>query len=460
MIGERTFSDRLPEDFLWEGRKLIYKGKDLSKFYFYPIRVYVDEESQKKIYIIKVINSKEMYNMEITDDDIENLSKIFKGEIFFPEARNVDKIFAFLLITMAENMKEHPLKYIDKMGWNKIGDEVVYVVGNEIISKNEQIKDNIQIKLSENVIYKALLGYYGGKDKIAKLDDEFQKILNNRTDKNAFLFAIKVFRFAGATSLICFGNFIVGLLYTLFEKAGCEPSFVVSVIGKQQTMKTTIAKLCCCKFNTENKNLIGFSSSLSAIKDFISDRNLKDMLAIIDDAHACLSTKEKRDLEIKLSEIIRFSANNIEETKKIGNENIKRSNKCTITITGEQLQDVSSILSRCIIVLHKVAPDKYKLSKLQENQEQLNHFVVDFLKWISDNFCTIVDFIHNEFIRLREIRRNKEYNNERIFDNYNIFNIAFTIFLAYGAKKHYITEEQEKDLMCEIIKTLDVNKKR
>lgn len=225
-------------------------------------------------------------------------------------------------------------------------------------------------------------------------------------------------------------------------------------------MKTTIAKLCNYKFKNDNANVIGFSSSLPAIKEFISDENLKDTVAIIDDAHACSTTKEKRTQNIKLSEIVRFVANNTEEIKKIGNENIKYSNKCTVTITGEQMQDVASILSRCIIVLHNIAPSKIDIGRLQKNHQYINVFICDFLKWVSENFDKLVKLIQSEFLRLRERRQYSVYNNERISDNYSILSIAYTIFFEYGEQKKFIDINSKRKFLKDISNTLTFVKKR
>jgi len=438
--NSEEYSGELPEGFSWDGKILKYYNKNICKFLPIPTNKYQDLKSEKSIIVTKIYKNNTFYVKEIESQDLKNLKTFFREEIFFPNARNIDNILEYLITTLLEKITPQNLTFIDKIGWRKINGKWHYFDGKKCISKN--INNTENIRFSPELLNKTF------------------KLYGTYNLNAAFHYTLDLSYFAEATSLLSFSNFLTGILYTVFEIAECQPSFVLCIIGKQQTLKTTIAKLCCCSYEDENANIIGFSSSLPAIKNFISDENLKDTMAIIDDFHACNQTKEKREQSVKFSEIVRYSTNNITEIKKIGNGNKKYSSKVTLTITGEQIQDVSSILSRCIIVEHRTIPDKNILAKMQRNCPLFNIFLENFIVWTARNFDKIIDFIKTEFLRLREIRNNTDFENERLSDNFNILIIAYKIFLSYGKSGKFINENIYFEQIEYLEETLHNVKKR
>ncbi len=440
--NQEKYLNKLPEDFEWDNSNSVlkYSGKKICKFVPIPIKKLQDMRSGKSIIILRIYKNNTEYIKEISYSHLKSLKSLFTEEIFFPNARNADKILEYLITTLLEEITPENLTFINKTGWEKIDNKWCYFDGNKCISKN--ISNNYTLKFSPELSNKSI------------------KLHRTNNINGAFHYALDLSKFAKATSLLSFSNFITGILYTAFETAECQPYFVLCIIGKQQTLKTTIAKLCCCSYEDENANIIGFSSSLSAIKSFISDENLKDTMVIIDDFHACSQTKEKREQSVKFSEIVRYSSNNISEIKKIGNENKKYSSKVTLTITGEQIQDVSSILSRCLIVEHRNIPDKTMLNKMQKNHYLFNVFFKNFIIWTAGNFDRIIDFIKSEFLRLREIRNNNTFENERLNDNFNVLIIAYKIFLSYGKSGNFISEDDYFEQVEYLKETLHNVKKR
>jgi hypothetical protein len=205
------------------------------------------------------------------------------------------------------------------------------------------------------------------------------------------------------------GNFIVGLLYPLFKKAGARPKHVMCIIGKSGILKTSLSILANSiydKYNDNDSCKICLTSSLSAVEEKICQ--MRNCTVVLDDFFVAVEGKQEQVLR----GIIRSLSEGSRETNAHG----KYVLETTAVITGEKMLSDTSTLNRMVVMLMKNAPNMRLLNKLQDTPLALPTFTRHFLQWVCKNYENIVSHISREFRNHRkaqELHPNLQYERAR-----------------------------------------------
>lgn len=243
----------------------------------------------------------------------------------------------------------------------------------------------------------------------------------------------------------------MGVLTTLFNEAGFPIKFVVSVIGKTNSRKTSLA-LCMTKtLNRKEitKPAVNFNETEAGIEKAIGLH--PDAVLVIDDFMPA-STKAKQNLlDTKLEKALRIYGDR---------EGIERMTDFSKNpgagyypvrgigvITGEHIRGVQSSLLRTLILqIDQKSVNNMQLTYYQKNYKILNTNLCDFIYFAAKNYANIVHFI-GQCVGI--------YRDENLFDlpRYNeMYGQLMTgaeIILQYSLEKEFINQDEYQKLHAE-----------
>ena len=131
-------------------------------------------------------------------------------------------------------------------------------------------------------------------------------------------------------------------LNEFFRQADCEPAFVMYLLGKTQSRKSTLAALILSFFGdfTSSKLPMSFKDTSNALekKCFI----LKDVLTVIDDFHPVFSAADKTAMMQKMQSIARGYGDRCGRSRLRSDMTIIKGNapRGNVIVTGEDFPDI------------------------------------------------------------------------------------------------------------------------
>lgn len=238
---------------------------------------------------------------------------------------------------------------------------------------------------------------------------------------------------------------VLSLVHSRMRECGTFFRGICCLLAPTQSYKTTLAALFF-DFEAGREASVNFEGTVTAMA------NSRDKVTIIDDLKPGGTKAENKEMLKKLSTVIRMCSDDAGGVQKAGRGNTTISNEAQglVIVTAEQVQlEVQSSLARLLILeLNRKDVDLDKLTYYQEQHQQYQAFIKDFIRWIAragvDKFC---EQLADAFVRERYALRNALQNpsvqiDNRTSDMTTWLWLAFGEFLRYAATVGALTPEQ------------------
>ena len=281
---------------------------------------------------------------------------------------------------------------------------LVYKFGTKGVSRLSEdewdICKKIYHKLSENIDEECVYGFVGEFDNKYIFGDNIISPTSTNTIKNVFFRSPCTIEHASANFffekyLPCFKSQTEGLIFlfplllsTCISRLGNlgtdRPSFILAVIGRTGSYKTSTVQATLNPYNNENFSVCSFEDTVASIVATL--KQSRDMITIVDDFY----TNTDREITATLEKIIRLNGDKSSVAKKMSGKKIVSESSDTITVvTGEQIPKVRfSSIPRMFIIDFQEAVNLQALTELQASQAEFRGALADFIQYTLDiDFC-------------------------------------------------------------------------
>lgn len=281
---------------------------------------------------------------------------------------------------------------------------LVYKFGTKGVSRLSEdewdICKKIYHKLSENIDEECVYGFVGEFDNKYIFGDNIISPTSTNTIKNVFFRSPCTIEHASANFffekyLPCVKSQTEGLIFlftlllsTCISRLGNlgtdRPSFILAVIGRTGSYKTSTVQATLNPYNNENFSVCSFEDTVASIVATL--KQSRDMITIVDDFY----TNTDREITATLEKIIRLNGDKSSVAKKMSGKKIVSESSDTITVvTGEQIPKVRfSSIPRMFIIDFQEAVNLQALTELQASQAEFRGALADFIQYTLDiDFC-------------------------------------------------------------------------
>ena len=245
----------------------------------------------------------------------------------------------------------------------------------------------------------------------------------------------------------------VPLIAVIYLAPLCEilhPDFVVFLVGKTGSLKSTLAALFLSHYGSFVRT--GLSASWESTDNALERRLfiLKDTVCVVDDFAPSADPIAQRKQVQKAQRIIRSMGNLSGRSRLRANLSARRDYvpRGLMVSTGEDLPPGQSILARALIAeVEKERLDLTKLTLAQENTERLPHAMAGYIEWLEPR----MDELENDLkIQWREHRTrfNRDGGHLRIPEILAYLALGMDLFTSF-ARDLQVMSENEIALLSE-----------
>ena len=323
--------------------------------------------------------------------------------------------------------KTHGLKQqkIEKIGINLLGSEIVFVVGDRVITRSSSTDFNFEIDLD--------MSHF-------RLDID-TKLSPEKTCE-------------GMRELICLSSeigrvliahVISGLTRVAFQEAGFTPCAVLVVTGESGMLKSHYVPHITQLYNRADGVRVDsrFNSTQRFIEDIISAHD--ECTVVIDDLHTAAARSIKRNNEITAEEILRRISDDIGRGHKEGDSSVQKKFGGNVVFIGEYITGRESAMPRALVIRLTKKLDGVILDQYQRKQPLLvSTFYYYFLQWYVDNFEDIYKWIDQRLTQFRKATANSNLHG-RLLDTQFYLEISYMLFLEFCKDSGFILEEDALD---------------
>lgn len=247
-----------------------------------------------------------------------------------------------------------------------------------------------------------------------------------------------------ATALEVFLFTHMGIMSTLFDRAGFPLKFVFGIVGVTNSRKTSLVLALSQVFGREKflSDAEFATATRCGIEKTLS--TFKDGVVIIDDFKPGINVGQQNELNRKLDELVRMYGDRV--PKKRMTDFMSDGEKKYFPIGGgcvltmELVTGVTSSITRMFLTeLGQDDVQNDQLSFYQENRWVLNTHLYDFVLWVTDHFEKVVNYVSNRIPQLRSERLYTvgRYNEMRAF-----FTVTTEIFSQYARDRNFWMEDE------------------
>ena len=247
-----------------------------------------------------------------------------------------------------------------------------------------------------------------------------------------------------ATALEVFLFTHMGIMSTLFDRAGFPLKFVLGTVGVTNSRKTSLVLALSQVFGREKflSDAEFATATRCGIEKTLS--TFKDGVVIIDDFKPGINVGQQNELNRKLDELVRMYGDRV--PKKRMTDFMSDGEKKYFPIGGgcvltmELVTGVTSSITRMFLTeLGQDDVQNDQLSFYQENRWVLNTHLYDFVLWVTDHFEKVVNYVSNRIPQLRSERLYTvgRYNEMRAF-----FTVTTEIFSQYARDRNFWMEDE------------------
>lgn len=316
---------------------------------------------------------------------------------------------------------------IRRLGWNKVGDDVVYCTGDKILSHRKDAVYPISKELSDSYCR------FPGAD---------------CTPKEAVETMLKFIKINPRISNFLFAACLLGCLRQCFVDAEVYPECAVYLVGPTQTRKTRTAQLgsrfirwidenCRDGAEPEQANCIRNASTGYAMAESVD--KIKDVVFILDDLYRDQDGKIRRGMESAVTRMVRDSADHAARKSK---NNAFKPN-CQLLITAEYVLGNLTTQGRMLMLFVEYEPENggnspddgnascfysERLREVQREKGRIPVFYENFLTWFSGRYCSAVEQICQGAVD-RHVNKGVM---TRVYEECWMLRTAFQFFLEYA----------------------------
>ena len=247
-----------------------------------------------------------------------------------------------------------------------------------------------------------------------------------------------------ATALEVFLFTHMGIMSTLFDRAGFPLKFVLGIVGVTNSRKTSLVLALSQVFGREKflSDAEFATATRCGIEKTLS--TFKDGVVIIDDFKPGINVGQQNELNRKLDELVRMYGDRV--PKKRMTDFMSDGEKKYFPIGGgcvltmELVTGVTSSITRMFLTeLGQDDVQNDQLSFYQENRWVLNTHLYDFVLWVTDHFEKVANYVSNRIPQLRSERLYTvgRYNEMRAF-----FTVTTEIFSQYARDRNFWMEDE------------------
>ncbi|MHC1694033.1 MAG: hypothetical protein AB9835_01890 [Eubacteriales bacterium] len=232
--------------------------------------------------------------------------------------------------------------------------------------------------------------------------------------------------------------------------AGITPSFILWLVGRSGSRKTTLANLFLSHFRTyTNSPPASFKDTANSLerKAYLT----KDSVLLIDDWHPTTNVTERENMMRVANHILRLYGDRVGR----GRLNADCSTKADYPprglsiITGEDTIGGLSAAARCLnIELLKESVDFDKLTVAQKKTDLLSESTLGYLQWLIPMMDSLPNSLRDEFERQRKVLNNSDRHG-RIDATIIFLRMAFSLFLKYAIYAKAINDIEADALRAE-----------
>lgn len=231
----------------------------------------------------------------------------------------------------------------------------------------------------------------------------------------------------------------MGVMSTLFDRAGFPLKFVLGVVGVTNSRKTSLVLalsqiygrekfLADAEFATATR--CGIEKTLSTYKDGV---------VIIDDFKPGIHNGQQNELNRKLDELVRMNGDRVPKKRMTDfladgeNKYFPIGGGCVLTM--ELVTGVTSSITRMFLTeLGKDDVQNDQLSFFQENRWVLDTHLYDFILWVTSHFVEVINYLSN---RIPQLRSERLYTIGRYDEMRSYFVVTAELFSKYARERNF-----------------------
>lgn len=265
-----------------------------------------------------------------------NLEKLIPGCICCDDCGHNTKrlINTYLRLQICE-LQSPPGVYINSTGWHNQSGEYRYFFGDA--------STNFLEKASVSAVPPYLIA--------ATVADYHLATAVGLSESAAVEELLQTFALHPDIYLPVWGFSLFSVMRSFLQDSGMPTACILYIIAVQGFGKTSTAEALCQLFNHANGQIADIFDAGSTIASMQSIlMHARDRAVLFDDVFIGTNKAKQRERRDKASILLRFAANEIPISKKVGSR--ERSTNCTasLVVTGEIPMESASDVTRCIIV--------------------------------------------------------------------------------------------------------------
>lgn len=366
------------------------------------------------------INATDLYKLDWVMNSYGIKARINSG--LSSKGRFIELLQKLSLSAETETRYQH-------IGWRKINDTWCYLHANGNIGSTEKI----------TVEADHFLGGY------ALPEEDVNPI-------ESFHYSMKLLDIAPkAITIPLLALTYLAPLTDAFQRAHHEPNFLMMLVAKSGSRKTTIAKLFLRHFREESDAIIASFKDTPNSLEYKAFR-CKDSLFLVDDFHPGASRYEKDKMAATIQHIIRLFGDKIGKGRLTANIELRKEYppRGVCLMTGEDKMSGLSSLARCLIVEMKQNDlNLEKLTEAQKNAKALSKAMFGYISLLASMMEELPMQLEKEFLKQREEFQKVGAKHGRSIEAITWLQIAYKQFLNYGESINAIDKTEVKELLDE-----------
>ena len=232
---------------------------------------------------------------------------------------------------------------------------------------------------------------------------------------------------------------LLSVMTSIYQEVGVPVNFVVALIGKTNSFKTSCGRVFSKIFTGSESAEINFSSTKIAIMEELGKH--ADSMVLVDDITPKRDAFSEREQAEKIELLIRAYGDRVPRKRSTYGASSEQAvlpvTGCCL-LTGEHLEGVCSSLSRIVrLDFSEGAVRKEILSKYQQETWVLPTFIYDFLTFVSDNMTVVMRILKE----LLDCYRAATYSAElmpRSRDILAIMRSILEVFYLYALERKFL----------------------
>lgn len=262
--------------------------------------------------------------------------------------------------------------------------------------------------------------------------------------------------------LPCLALVFLSPLNEFLLRGGCEPKFILSLIGRTGSMKSTVAALMLSFFGHFTATELPMSFHDTANSILYNAGTLKDVLTCVDDYHPS-AKKDGEAMRQNMQILVRGYGDRTARERMTSDIRLRESQvpHGNVIVTAEYAPDIGeSGTARTFII--EMQPRSMNLPLLTEIQElaadgMLMRCMFGYIEWLKETYLTSADAVQNfvsalkqKYLSLRTAYREELQNRRIVFhdrlpDTLTCLHIGFDMLLKFLMHREMLKEDAIKE---------------